>query len=70
MLTHQIKYMHNWKEFEEIFGVPLSWFHSIFTGLTITSFDGWLETPDGVSTEEFVKNKFGDRAVELVRELL
>ena len=57
------------QEFKRIFGVPVNKFLDI-TGFDIIKFDEWLDTPNGVSSSEFIKKKFGDKAEQLIRNLL
>jgi hypothetical protein len=57
------------KRFYEIFGKPVNQFWNI-AGFDIVKFDEFLLTPDGVSTEQFIRDNYGAGAVELVRGLL
>jgi len=62
--------------FERIFGVPLMRFYCTvsrifgYYTLDIMLFDKWLETPDGISTKDYIRQKYGDVAVKLVEKLM
>ena len=57
--------------FQSVFGVSLGKFWSVLTGIDIVKFDEeFMKTPDGVSTEEFVKQKYGELGLSIVRGLL
>jgi len=43
--------------------------HPIF-GFDIIKFDNFLETPDGTSTKDFLKRKYGKEASKLIERLL
>lgn len=56
--------------FMETFKVSLFKFFSPITGFDICAFDSWLKTPDGKSCSDWIKEKYGDKAVKLVSNLL
>lgn len=70
-LYHEYKY-----DFEEIFKLPLKNFLNLenpvhlFTGFDIVAFDIIIKTPDGKSTKEFVQEKYGWRAIEIISQLI
>lgn len=58
-------------EFERVFGVQLYTFFDLILGFDIILFDTrFLHTPDGKSTENVLRERYSERAVELVRELI
>lgn len=62
-------------KFKEIFGfdIPVSGLIQAFTStlkLCPISLDGHLGTPAGISTKEYIREKFGDEAVELCEKLI
>jgi len=62
-------------EFKQIFGfdIPVSGLIQSFTHtlkLCPISLDGHLGTPAGVSTKEYIREKYGDEAVELCAKLI
>lgn len=58
------------KEFLNIFNVPLSRFmHPIF-GFDIIQFDTYIRTPDGTSTKEWAKKRYGVESVGLLYKLM
>lgn len=60
-------------EFWEIFGKNISRYYSysmMLAGFDIVTFDKDIGTPDGESTKDFIEKKFGNRAVEIINELL
>ena len=58
------------KEFLNIFNVPLSRFmHPIF-GFDIIQFDTYIRTPDGTSTKEWTKKRYGVESVGLLYKLM
>ena len=61
---------HN-QEFCETFSpLRLSQFHDVFTGFDIVKFDKAIETPDGKSTKDWVIEKYGENAAELILKLI
>ena len=38
--------------------------------IDVVYFDQWLQTPKGISTNQYVKEKYGDEAVELINSLI
>ena len=58
------------QEFKKIFGVQFAGFWNSFFGFDVVKFDAWLEVPDGVSTSDFITQKYGAEACALVRSLL
>jgi len=64
-------------EFGRIFGISLisfretlSWELAGVKVLDIVAFDRWLKTPDGESTADCIRAKFGAEAAHLVKSLL
>ena len=57
-------------EFQLSFGVPLHRFMHPLLGFDIVSFDEFLKTPDGVSTHDYLKQKFGEDALALIERLI
>ena len=43
--------------------------HPMF-GFDVIKFDAWLEVPDGVSTIDHIKERFGQAGVDVVNRLL
>ena len=58
------------RPFRREFNVTIQRFWDIQTGFDIVKFDEWLKVPDGVSTREFIFQKFGSNAVLLVETLI
>ena len=56
------------KLFHHFFKKPVNFFYNEL-GFDLIMFDDWLKTPDGTSTEEFIRKKHGEAAVVLVRSL-
>ena len=57
--------------FQSVFGVSLREFWSILTGFDIIKFDEeFMKTPDGISTEEFVRQKYGELGVSIIKGLI
>jgi len=58
------------KEFNRTFGISLHGFVDILTGFDIVKFGEWLEVPDGISTKDFVEEKYGDKGVKIIEALI
>lgn len=59
------------RKFKEVFGVNLMHYFAFSTGLDIGDFDERvIKSPDGMSLEETIQERYGDEAVAMVRELL
>lgn len=63
--------------FQEIFNVPMDRFKDfILSALTgvyqfdIIAFDKWLKTPDGISTKEYLKQRYSIQAQRLIQKLI
>lgn len=57
-------------EFRRIFNQSMvKYMHPIF-GFNVILFDDWLKTPDGTSTADFLKEKYGQRAHDLIFSLI
>jgi len=56
------------KAFQRTFGVPITPFIDI--GFDVVAFDAWLGVPDDRSTEDVVRERFGDDAVALIYRLI
>ena len=57
--------------FQSVFGVSLGKFWSVLTGFDIVKFDEeFMKTPDGISTEEFVRQKYGELGISIIKGLL
>ena len=60
----------NRADFARFFGVPLHRFMHPLFGFDVIEFDDWLGTPDGKSSHEFIIEKFGKEADELVEKII
>jgi hypothetical protein len=59
------------KKFQQIFDVPLSWFWDNVTEFDVIKFDAdVVQSPDGVSTKEHIRARWGDEAVVLIEGLI
>ncbi len=60
-----------WDNFLRVFGISLKhfWIDNIL-GFNVIAFDDWLKTPDGISTRDFIRQKYGDEAVAIVEDLI
>lgn len=56
-------------EFKTIFGIQVTHFANVL-GFDVIKFDEWLGTPDGISTADYLTQRYGDRARQLVESLL
>jgi len=66
--NHKAKLVH---EFNTTFGIKFVDYFDGFMGLDIVKFDEeFIKPPEGVSTADAVRAKYGDRAVELVSEMI
>ncbi|MFA5321950.1 MAG: hypothetical protein WC373_04695 [Smithella sp.] len=57
-------------KFESIFKLPLQKYAHPLFGFDIIRFDEDLKTPDGTSTSDFIKEKYGKEAVELISKMI
>lgn len=57
-------------EFKRTFGVSLNAYMSLTTGFDIVRFDGFLKVPANVSMRDFVTEKFGEKACDMIRMLI
>ena len=57
-------------EFAEIFGQPLSKFLDALHSFDVIALDDWLETPDGKSMSDIIKERYGARAEAMCRKLI
>lgn len=58
------------KAFKRVFGVSVLKFWQPFFGFDVIAFDLWAETPDGVSTNDHVEQRFGKGSAAIVKALL
>jgi hypothetical protein len=56
--------------FQGFFKVPLASYMNDYTGFDIVKFDEMIKTPDGVSTHDFVKRKYGLQALNMIQDLI
>ena len=64
------KYDNNYLKFQSIFNIPLKNYWDKLFAFDVIGFDKFLETPDGVSTHDWILQKYGQNAVNLVLDLL
>jgi hypothetical protein len=57
-------------EFQKYFHLSLHKFIHPLYGFDIVTFDAAIKTPDGKSTSEFIIDKYGKEAHELVEKLI
>lgn len=58
------------RRFREIFKVDPRAFWDNITGFDVIEFDDFIQPPDGTSTEDTVREKYGQAGVDLVKELI
>ena len=68
--SNDIKYNYYRQKFLETFGVPLKQFYHHLLAFDVVAFDEWLQVPSGVSTAQFLNDKYGTEAREMVEHLL
>ncbi len=59
----------NRAEFQRRFDIPLTRFMHPILGFDVVSFDKWLCTPDGVSTHDYLIEKYDSSAPIFIRTL-
>lgn len=64
------RYKENTKKFQSVFGVSLETFSDSLFGFDVVGFDEWLKTPDGTSTADFTKEKFGQEGLDIINSLI
>jgi hypothetical protein len=57
-------------QFYDTFGVSIGHFMDMMLGFDIVAFDKHLGTPDGTSTKDFITEKYGDEATQLIEDLI
>ena len=58
-------------EFKTIFHINLKDYFDFVTGFDVVKFDNdFIKPPDGISTNDAVINKYGQRAADLCHELI
>jgi hypothetical protein len=60
----------NRTKFSNIFGINLGQFFTLILGFDIVTFDKFLQVPDGISTKQYITDKYGGEAVKVVEGLL
>lgn len=70
LLKYKQRYMECARRFVAIFGKPLKHFYRFDSGFDVVEFDKFLGVPDGVSTREFLADRYGDEAVRLIEKLI
>jgi len=71
LISHnrELKVKHS-QEFLHTFNVSLFKFMHPLFGFDVINFDKWLQTPDGISTSDYLKQEYNERAESLITELL
>lgn len=64
------KYDSNYMKFQSTFNIPLKTYWDKMFAFDVIGFDDFLETPDGTSTKDWILEKYGQDAVNLVLDLL
>jgi len=58
------------RAFKAIFGEHLQKYMHPLWGFDIVQFDKELGVPDGISTKDFIKSKYGQTAVSMIEDLI
>lgn len=58
------------RPFESTFRLRFQDYMDPIFGFNVIKLDQHLGVPDGTSTSDFIKNKYGEKAVRMVREML
>lgn len=56
--------------FESTFNVSLLKFFNPGLGFDLVGFDEFIKTPDGVSTKQFITEKYGQHACQLIMRMI
>lgn len=64
---NQLLLRNNRDKFRQVFGVTLQSYMHPLLGFDIVAFDRFLKVPDGTSTANFITEKYGKDACEMVR---
>ena len=56
-------------DFKRIFNVNVSKFFNVIYGFDVVAFDEFLKVPVGVSTSDFIKEKYGKDAVKMIKAM-
>lgn len=70
VMNNRKKYDVNYLKFQSIFGISLKKYWDKLFAFDIVAFDSFLETPDGTSTSDWILEKYGQEAVDLIQSLL
>lgn len=57
-------------QFLHTFKIPLKPYMNNLFGFDIMAFDEWLGTPDGVSTAEYITERYGSDACKMIEDML
>ncbi|MHA2329749.1 MAG: hypothetical protein ACXACR_14635 [Candidatus Hodarchaeales archaeon] len=64
-------YRKNAREFKHIFGINLKPYWDNITGFDIVRFDEeFIKSPDGLSMEDVIKDKYNEIGVSIIKSLL
>ena len=63
IVAHRLNFRHT-------FGRELTAFMHPLLGFDVIAFDDYLKTPDGQSTNDFITEKYGEAACEMIHALL
>lgn len=71
VLKNRMACLDNCDKFQVIFKTRLKpfWKDNIF-GFDILAFDAWLGVPDGKSTNEVIKERYGQEGLDVIDDLL
>jgi len=76
-MVHQFMIENNKKRleyagmFQSVFGTSLGKFWDTITGFDIVKFDEeFMKTPDGTSTEELVRKRYGESGLSIIKHLM
>ena len=58
------------KKFQTYFNASITKFWHPLFGFDIIKFDGFLQTPDGISTKDFITKNQGEEAAEFIKYLI
>ena len=67
---NKAKYKKHAEEFRHVFGVGLKPYFDLVTGFDVIKFDQeFIRPPDGTSTANVIKARYGPEAVDLIKKL-
>lgn len=57
-------------DFRQVVGMNPTTFWDIMSGFDVLAFSDWLQVPDNQSTEDCVRERYGERGLTIIRRIM